>query len=106
MQDSKLQDTSRNYGGLEFEVKGWQFLKLTDKDGNFITGRYKMKLYEPPLRRPPIDLTKVKEKDVVIDFAMHEFRYDDKDLENFKKEMRKKKVAPNKNKLNDVSKDV
>ena len=46
-----------------------------------------MKLYEPPLRRPPIDLTKVKEKDVVIDFAMHEFRYDDKDLENFKKEI-------------------
>ncbi len=62
-----------------------------------------MKLFEPPLRRPPVDPNKVKEMEEVIDFALHEFEYDEKDIENFKKEMKRKKVVK---KEDAVAKDV
>jgi hypothetical protein len=44
-----------------------------------------MKLFQPPIRRPPIDQAKVKETEQIIDFAIHEFEYDEKDMEEFKK---------------------
>lgn len=44
-----------------------------------------MKLFKPPIRRPPIDTTKVQPMDEVIDFALHEFEYDQSDIDEFKK---------------------
>ena len=58
LQDQSLSNTQGNYGGLEFDLKGWQFLKVTELNGDMLTGRFKMKLFKPPLRRPPIDTTK------------------------------------------------
>jgi hypothetical protein len=43
-----------------------------------------MKLFKPPFRRPPVDTSKVQEMEQTIDFALHEFNYDDKDFEEFK----------------------
>lgn len=61
-----------------------------------LTGRFKMKLLKPPLRRPPIDSKNVEEMEQVIDFALHEFEYDEKDIEEFKKSMKRKRPPPKK----------
>jgi hypothetical protein len=58
---------------------------VTEINGDLLTGRFKMKLIKPPLRRPPIDASKIEEMEQTIDFALHEFEYDEKDILEFKK---------------------
>jgi hypothetical protein len=36
-------------------------LKINEENGNILNGRFKMKIFDPPIRRPPIDQSKVKE---------------------------------------------
>ncbi|CAD8204694.1 unnamed protein product [Paramecium pentaurelia] len=105
LQESILNETQKNYAGLEFDLKGWQFLKLTQEDGSLLTGRFKMKLFKPPLRRPPIDPTKVQEMDEVIDFALHKFSYTEKDIEEFKKQMKNKHKKPKLEEIKDIPLD-
>lgn len=86
-------------------MKGWQFLKISEPDGSLLTGRFKMKLLQPPLRRPPIDPTKVKEMEQIIDFALEEFEYEDKDIDEFKKLAKRKRPKPKEEVINDVALD-
>ena len=83
---------NNNYQGMDFDMIGWYFIKVSDAKGNLITGRFKQKLYLPPLRRPPIDPSKVKDSGIVLDYALHDFEYDDEELAEFRKQLRKKQA--------------
>ena len=58
----------------------WYFLKITDFKGDILTGKFNMKMNLPPLRKPPIDPKKVKESALSIEFALHQFEYDEAEL--------------------------
>ena len=52
-----------NFGGMEFELIGWQFFKLNE--GKRIrNGNHVINLYDKPLRKVPVDIRKVKELDM------------------------------------------
>lgn len=78
---SSAVNETANYGGLEFELFGWLFHKLNNQDGSVRTGRYTMKLLQPPMRRPPIDPDKVfPHEKSEVEFEIKEVEYDEATL--------------------------
>lgn len=82
---------SANYGGLEYELFGWTFFKINNADGSIKTGRFTTKLFEPPLRKPPLDPDKNRPREVEIEFAIQEVDYNDKMLMQSRGDGKKKK---------------
>lgn len=82
---------------MEFELLGWNFYKITlptEKGGvKFYEGLVeKCKLYRPPIRKPPVDEEKVKDKlcDFEIDFKIELIEYTEENLDKARKERNRK----------------
>ncbi|EGR31823.1 hypothetical protein IMG5_101270 [Ichthyophthirius multifiliis] len=101
LQDDILVDTALNYAGLDYEPIGWNFFKVIE-GGKLRKGEQKIILYEPPIRRPPVDLSRVKQLNqrtqVIINLEKLEFT--DKDLKYARDATKKKKSNSDKSKLN------
>ncbi len=39
----------------DYEVIGWSYIEFVKPDGNIRVGRNTLNLYNPPLKRPPLD---------------------------------------------------
>ena len=64
------------------------------ENGKIRIGEYKVKLFEPPIRRPPVDLSRVKElseKSIVI-INLEKLVFTDKDLKKARDVSKKKKA--------------
>lgn len=71
----KSNDTA-NYGGMEFELYGWFLFKLNKAEGGVNVGKFLRKMFAPGLRKPPLDMNKVKTMDSDIEFAVNEVEWD------------------------------
>lgn len=102
---SSVNNETANYGGLEFELFGWLFFKLSNQDGSLRTGRYTLKLLEPPMRRPPVDPDKVTPHEKAeVDFEIKEIEYDEATLLDASGRGKKKpKKSPKKRPEKDAS---
>lgn len=106
---SGAMNETANYGGLEFELFGWLFFKLNNQDGSLRSGRYTLKLLEPPIKRPPVDPEKVTPHEKAeIDFEIKEVEYDEATLmeaSGRNKKKGKKNVKGKKPEIKDSSLD-
>ena len=76
---------------MDYELFGWILFKLTGEHGHINTGNFSMKLCQPPLKRPPIDLDRVRTLESDLEFTVQLYDYDDKDLDRtFKSKTGKK----------------
>lgn len=44
----------------DYEVIGWSYIEFVKSDGTVRVGRNTLNLYNPPLKRPPLDESIVK----------------------------------------------
>lgn len=43
----------------EYELIGWLFFKLNLPDNSIKNGRFKLKLINPPMLKPPVNMDKI-----------------------------------------------
>jgi len=72
----KNSDTA-NYGGMEYDLFGWYLFKLNKAEGGINNGKFVRKIFAPGLRKPPLDMTRVKTMESDIEFIIHEVEWDD-----------------------------
>lgn len=84
----RAQEESANFGGMEFKLYGWYLIKLNTSEGRILTGKFCRQLFNPPLRKPPLDEEKVTKMDSEIEFTVQEYEFDDKDLDNLERRIR------------------
>lgn len=42
----------------DFKLIGWNYIKVCRPDGSIRSGLYNLELFEPPIKRPPVDPNK------------------------------------------------
>ena len=86
----KNSDTA-NYGGMEYDLFGWFLFKLNKAEGGVNIGRFVKKMFAPGLRKPPLDMAKVKTQDSDIEFAVNEVEWEGEDHPGDRSRSRSKK---------------
>ena len=64
---------------LEYELFGWILCKLTVDKRSIKTGNFFMKLCQPPLSNPPVDMNRVRTMEAELEFSVQLYDYSDKD---------------------------
>lgn len=52
----------------DYEVIGWSYIVFVKPDGSVRTGRNTLNLFNPPLKRPPLDESNVI---IIINYSYH-----------------------------------
>jgi hypothetical protein len=50
----------------DYEVIGWSYIEFVKPDGNIRVGRNTLNLYNPPLKRPPLDESTVIKYNIIV----------------------------------------
>jgi len=76
----KNSDTA-NYGGMEYDLFGWYLFKLNKAEGIGVnSGKFVRKMFAPGLRKPPLDMAKVKTMESDLEFVVNEIEWDEHDF--------------------------
>lgn len=87
----KVSETA-NYGGMEFELYGWFLFKLNKAEGGVNVGKFMRKMFAPGLRKPPLDMSKIKTIESDLEFGINEVEWpDDEDMSVTKSRISSKK---------------
>ena len=81
----KASETDANFGGREYDLFGWFLFKLNKAQGGVNVGKFVRKMFEPDLRKPPLDMTKVVQMESDIEFAINEVDWDQDESKVHKK---------------------
>lgn len=78
----------QGYGnGMNYGLIGWFLFRLDNEEGQLNIGMFSRALFAPSLRKPPLDMDKIKLMEIEIEFMINEFPYaDDKNVANLTKE--------------------
>ncbi|CAD8068103.1 unnamed protein product [Paramecium sonneborni] len=56
------------------------FILFVKPDGSVRTGRNTLNLYNPPLKRPPLDESNLSQSGIKLDYSLYDFEYNDEDM--------------------------
>ena len=82
---------SDNFAGMEYKLYAWTHFKLLNNNGRIRNGTFTARLFKPPYKLPPIDLSGMPPSEAEIEFSLLEYQYDKKDLDK----QLKAKIRPN-----------
>ena len=58
----------------DYEVIGWSYILFVKPDGSVRTGRNTLNLYNPPLKRPPLDESNVITSNILVIIIWNQIR--------------------------------
>ncbi|CAD8165584.1 unnamed protein product [Paramecium pentaurelia] len=68
----------------DYEVIGWSYILFVKPDGSVRTGRNTLNLFNPPLKRPPLDESNLSQSGIKLDYSLYDFEYNDEDMIKWK----------------------